>query len=116
MKKAFKKLINNLIDKCIYILNILNRISKIAVRTACICFPISIALIIINSIQGVHIRVGYYMLLAIIVTVSITAILVGMNYKKVFAKRKKVSKKTVPTNNKDRATQRRIQRNRRRIS
>ena len=115
MKKTLKRSIGKSINMFNHIGKIVERIIKIIIQSAVICCPVISILAIINSILGVNIRLSYYFILALVVTMSVSLLLCVLKWKQVTAKPVKASKKTVPAKT-DRKTQRPVQRKRRRIS
>lgn len=115
MKKALKRLIGKSINMLNHIKKIGERIFKIAVQSAVVCCPVTLILVIINSILGVNIRFSYYLILAGLAIAVSSLILCAFKWEQIFAKPVKVSKKTVPAKT-DRKTQRAVHRKRKRIS
>lgn len=114
MKKAFKKLRAKFVNKFKYFLNIIVRILKVIVQVAAICIPMSLALILVNSLLGVHIRFSYYFMMSAIATIGISLILTIINWNKItnvqFVKGNRDTNKKVNKNNtqKDQRRKRRI--------
>ncbi|MEG0856995.1 MAG: hypothetical protein RSG52_11025 [Terrisporobacter sp.] len=113
MKRTLKKFKVKSINKFKYFLNIVVRILKVVGKTGLVCFPMAIALIIVNSLLGVNIRPSYYMMMAMIATLGIGLLLTMINWKKITDVQFKTSNKAVPSDNKNKSQ--RIQR-RRKIS
>ncbi len=84
----------------------LKKISKIFVISALICFSVTFALILINSIMGVHISLDYYFLAACVFTMCLSLGTVLCNSRKIFAKHKKVVRKSRPAASPQRSTAR----------
>ena len=96
MGKKIRRLILNTLDIIDYLKGVISRIIKTLVQSTVICFPLVITFI----------RFGFYLKLAIILTLVVALILCGLRYKAIFIKHAKVSKKTVPakTNKKPQRT------------
>lgn len=115
MKKVVRKLRIKTINKIKHLFNIIYKLIKVTVQSAIICFPMTIVLLVWNSLFGVNIRLSYYIQLAILATLGISCLLSIFNWKNIIAKPAKVSKKSVPADTKKKR-QRSINRNRRNIS
>ena len=97
MGKKIRRLILNTLDIIDYLKGVISRIIKTLVQSTVTCFPLVITFMLINSFLGTYIRFGFYLKLAIILTLVVALILCGLRYKAIFIKHAKVSKKTVPT-------------------
>lgn len=115
MKKTLKRLIGKTLDMFEHTKKIGERLFKILVQSAIVCYPVILALAIINTILGVNIRFSYYLILSTLLTLGSSLILCMLKWEQIISKPVKTSKRTVPTKT-DRKTQRAIQRKRRRIS
>lgn len=115
MKKALHKLRAKLVNKFKYCLNILFRLLKVICQVGLVCFPMSLALIVVNSILGVHIRLSYYVMMATWATIGISLLLILFNWRNITnVKFVKTSKEAKSENDKDKSQK--IQRRKRRIS
>ena len=97
MKKTFKRLKKNFINRFKHVLSIIFKIGGGFIKSLAVCFLLGIALVIINSIMGIHISFSYYFKLALITTLFSTAGVCLLRIDYVFAKPVKVSRKSVPT-------------------
>jgi hypothetical protein len=84
----------------------LKKISKIFVKSALICFSVTFALILINSIMGVHVGLDYYFMAACVFTMFLTIGTVLCNSRRIFAKHKKVVRRSRPVASPQRSTAR----------
>ncbi|NMS88549.1 hypothetical protein HGQ85_01325 [Clostridioides difficile] len=77
-----------------------------------ICFAMTFALVLINSVMGVHIGLDYYFLMGSIVTVCLTSGIVLCNARKIFDDKTvhKTRMKNVSANKKQKSHSRDIKR------
>lgn len=115
MKRILKRVIGESINMLKYIGKIVSRVFKVLVKSAVVCCPLILILIIINAILGVNIRFNYYLMLAGLVILASSLTMIVFKWEQIFAKPVKKSNRIVPAKT-DRKTQRAIQRKRRRIS
>ncbi|HAU5304970.1 TPA: hypothetical protein JD141_14005, partial [Clostridioides difficile] len=90
----------------------LKKILRILVISMMICFAMTFALVLINSVMGVHIGLDYYFLMGSVLTVCLTFGIVLCNARKIFDSKTihKTRMKNVSTNKKQKSHSRDIKR------
>lgn len=90
----------------------MKKILRILVISMMICFAMTFALVLINSVMGVHIGLDYYFLMSGVVTVCLTTGIVLCNARKIFDNKTvhKTRMKNVNANKKQKSHSREIKR------
>lgn len=90
----------------------MKKILRILVISMMICFAMTFALVLINSVMGVHIGLDYYFLMGGVVTVCLTTGIVLCNARKIFDNKTihKTRMKNVSANKKQKSHSRDIKR------
>ncbi|MDR0879408.1 MAG: hypothetical protein LBN09_01740 [Clostridioides sp.] len=70
----------------------MKRVLKIFIKSALICFPITLVLAIANSIMGVSIGLNYYFSIGLLAQIGLTFCLTICNAQKIFAGHKAIKR------------------------
>lgn len=74
----------------VYGVNGLKKVLRIILTSTAICFSLTFALIIINAIMGIFVRLDYYFTIAWVLTACLSLGLILFDSKKIFSKKKRV--------------------------